>query len=419
MDTPPRSTDGDGPRRKRRRGPFAVPLTRRAALAAAAGAGVGAGLERVLGGGSPPREAAARGPGTVPFHGEHQAGIATPAQDHLQFVAFDLTTRSAARLRELLERWTEAAAALTAGRAFQPAPQAAGAAPSDPGEAVGLPPARLTLTFGFGPGLFAGPQAPPALRRHRPAVLKPLPPFAGDELDPAASGGDLCVQACADDPQVAFHAVHVLSMLAAPGAALRWSQGGFRRPVGGGPALPRNLIGFIDGINNLRAEDPAALERYVWVQAGDGPAWMAGGSYLVARRIEIQFSSWDGLSLASQEQTIGRHKRSGARLAVLPPHAHIRQAAPAAGSAERILRRGFNYASSAERLADAGGGGELRGGLFFIAFARDPVRQFIPLQRRLAARDALSAFTLHRASAIFACPPGVRPGGFLGEGLFA
>ncbi len=373
---------------------------------------LGVGVERALTDG--PTAVAGADPLSVPFHGEHQAGIATPAQEQLYFASFDVGRSSAVEVRRLLERWSEAAAVLTEGRRYRPSTRSATGTPSDPGEAVGLPAARLTLTFGFGPGLFEPSR--PLGSIARPAALQPLPAFAGDQLDASRSGGDLCVQACADDPQVAFHAIHVLSLLAAPTAVLRWSQDGFRRATSadGAPRLPRNLIGFIDGTNNVRPNDPRALERFVWVQPGDGPAWMAGGSYLIVRTIEIQFSSWDRLTLALQEQTVGRHKLSGDLLGVVPPHAHVRQARPSSNGGQRILRRGYNYSSPAT-LAQ----GQVSGGLFFIAFVRNPSRQFVPLQRRLASSDALSAFTLHIGSAVFACPPGPRPGGFVGEALFS
>jgi deferrochelatase/peroxidase EfeB len=407
-------------------------------LSVAAGLGLGAGLDRTVDGGSSSPARPAVGDAEVPFYGQHQAGIATPAQGYLQFAAFDLLDTSAGELRGLLERWTQAAAVLTRGGLYEPVRQAPSDVPSDPGEATDLSPARLTLTFGFGPGLFRGGRAQLPLAARRPTLLEPLPAFAGDELDASRSGGDLCVQACADHPQVAFHAIHVMSLLASPTAVPRWTQTGFRRaaPQDGRGPRPRNLIGFKDGTDNIRPNDASAMARFVWVQRGDGPAWMAGGTYLVVRRIDIQFPSWDRLSLEQQEQTIGRHKLSGAPLGAgheadpvnldlqsadgalaIPQHAHIRQANPANNSGERILRRSYNYSAAAEPAFYRPGA--VQGGLFFIAFVRDPARQFVPLQRRLATKDALSAFTLHTASALFACPPGIQPGGFVGEGLLA
>src|SRR5207247_5429644 len=117
----------------------------------------------------------------VPFYGRHQAGIVTPAQDRLHFVAFDVTTTKRDELVGLLRAWTAAAARMTAGKdagAIGAVNGSAEAPPDDTGEAIGLPPSGLTLTVGFGPTLFraagrndrlgaAGPRpaAPAALAR--------------------------------------------------------------------------------------------------------------------------------------------------------------------------------------------------------------------------------------------------------------
>lgn len=372
---------------------------------------------------------------SVEFHGPHQGGIATPAQEFVNFAAFDLATASVEDLRSLLQDWTAVAAALTQGKLYQPSPQKSHLPPSDPAEAVGLGPDRLTLTFGFGPSLFGeGGEDRFGFARSRPAVLSQLPPFRGEGLEPHRSHGDLCVQACAENPQVAFHAVHVLTRAASGAATLRWSQEGFGRTssTSRSQPTPRNLMGFKDGTNNIRAEDSEAMEEYVWVQPGDGPEWMAGGSYLVARRIKMLFDVWDATSLEGQEAAIGRAKESGAPLGggdefdkpdfearenggeVIPLDSHIRLSSPENNGGERILRRGYSYSEPS-----APGSGEIDAGLFFIAFQRDPQRQFVPVQRRLSESDALNRHILHTASAVFACPPGVKPGGFVGEGLFA
>ncbi len=248
----------------------------------------------------------------------------------------------------------------------------------------------------------------------------------------------MCVQACADDPQVAFHAIHVLARLGAPHTALRWLQLGFRYPPAGGsnPQTPRNLLGFKDGTNSIDPRDATAMNRFVWVGADDHPGWMRGGSYLVARRIELTLPTWDDLTLAQQEGTIGRHKLDGAPLGgryehdpvdlratdargrpLVPMNAHIRLASPEANGGQRLLRRGYSYSTGTTSGSQGAVTPSLDGGLFFIAFVRDPARQFIPIQRRLAASDALSAFTLHTGSAIFACPPGIPGRAFIGQQL--
>ncbi len=399
--------------------------------------GIGAGLDHVLAKEPTKTVAAPSGLDSEPvaFYGRHQAGIATAAQDYLSFAAFDFTSDAVEDLQKILQQWTAAAAALTAGQPYQPAQQEPAQPPLDPGEARGLGPAQLTITVGLGPRLFA-PRANGGLGLPgKPPALSALPPFQGESLDLSISGGDLCLQACADDPQVAFHAVHLLERLASSAATLRWSQMGFGRTssTSSTQTTPRNLMGFKDGTHNIRAEDTSAMNDYVWVQPADGPTWMAGGTYLIARRISILFDVWDTTSLEGQERTIGRVKLSGAPLGErgeydpvqldatngsgepsIPQDAHIRLANPQNNNRQRILRRGYSYSEGTEP-----GTGELNAGLFFIAFQRDPARQFIPLQRRLAASDALNRHTLHTSSAIFACPPGATPGGFVGDALFA
>ena len=412
-------------------------ITRRSALAGAGLLGLGAGLDRVVGGPKPRPGASSLDGQEVPFHGRRQAGIATPPQAHLAFASFDLRAPSRQSLRALLTRWTAASSSLAAGESYEPSAQTRLQAPSDTGEALGLGPARLTITFGFGPTLFEWRGRDRfGLAARRPALLKPLPSFPGEQLDPARSGGDLCVQACAEDPQVAFHAIHVLARVGAPDTALRWLQLGFRPPAGLHPQTPRNLLGFKDGTENIRPDDTPAMNRFVWVGADEHPGWMRDGSYLVARRIELTLSTWDRLTLAQQEGTIGRHKRDGAPLGgrrehdpvglgatdahgrpLIPTDAHIRLASPELNGGQRLLRRGYSYSAGATSDSQGAAGPGVDGGLFFIAFVRDPARQFIPIQRRLAAGDALSAFTVHTGSAIFACPPGAVRGGFVGQSL--
>lgn len=413
-------------------------VTRRGVLAGAALFGIGAGLDRVLVGGPDggiDADRVADADASVPFYGSHQAGIGTPAPEFLSFAALDLTSDSVDDLRGLLQEWTLAAASLTQGELYQPEAMSPSEAPADPGETIGLGPARLTVTIGFGPSLFDRSGSGLAgLRSLRPMRLAGLPPFRGESLDPGRSGGDLCVQACADDPQVAFHAIHVLARLAAGRASLRWVQEGFGRTsrTSRSQPTPRNLMGFKDGTNNVHGEDSEAMDEHVWVQPGDGPPWMEGGTYLVARRIKILLDVWDETSLEGQERVIGRKKSSGAPLGAgdefdpvdldarrggeptIPADAHIRLSSPEQNGGVRILRRGYSFSEPPEP-----GSAQLDAGLFFISFQRDPHRQFVPIQRRLAASDALNRHILHTNSAVFACPPGAEPGGFVGEELFA
>src|SRR5918997_82280 len=402
--------------------------------AAGAGLALGAGGYATLRGAAGETADALPGLQTVAFRDVHQAGIATAQQEHMHFAALDLVTEDVTEVRELFRAWTEAADRMTRGRPAGDENQSEFLPPDDTGEAFGLSPARLTLTFGFGPSFFGREgENRFGLGDRRPEALAPLPPLTGDVLDEGRSDGDLCIQACADDPQIAFHAVRNLVRISRGLAVVRWSQLGFGRTASTSKtqSTPRNLMGVKDGTNNIKAEDTDLMERYVWVPEGEGPSWMAGGTYLVARRLRILIEVWDRVSLGEQEASIGRHKYSGAPIGkedefdpvnleakdetgepLIAPDAHVRLARHS--EREKILRRGYSFTDGfdAER-------GQLDAGLFFISFQRDAHKQFVPLQERLAANDRLNEYIRHTASALFACPPGATEGGFVGEHLFA
>jgi deferrochelatase/peroxidase EfeB len=407
-----------------------------AGLAVGAAAGYAAGSEES----TPTAAAAAAGTRTYPFHGEHQAGILTPVQDRLHFAAFDVTTDSRAELVQLLKDWTAAAARMTMGLGageIGPTSGPYGAPPDDTGEAIGLPPAGLTITFGFGPTLFRKDGKNRfGLADQQPAALQRLPHFPADKLDPQRSDGDLCVQACADDPQIAVHAVRNLARVAFGRAAIRWSQLGFGRTssTSTSQATPRNLMGFKDGTMNLKAEDPAAIDDHVWVPSGaDGKGqWLAGGSYLVVRRINMTIEIWDRQPLSEQERVIGRTKAEGAPLSgggefsqpdfaikgsddepIVATDAHVRMVHPTNNGGAKMLRRGYNFVDGSDGL------GRLEAGLFFLAYVRDPRTHFIPIQMKLGLGDGLSEYVQHTASALFAIPSGIAQGGYVGQALFA
>ncbi|WP_328991111.1 iron uptake transporter deferrochelatase/peroxidase subunit [Kribbella sp. NBC_01245] len=409
----------------------------RRGLIGAAGAAVVAGAAGYAAHAATSDEASAAGvdnAAPVDFHGDHQAGILTPAQDRLHFATFDLTSTKRDDLIKLLKTWTAAAAQMTAGHDIGEYGAVSGpgvAPPEDTGEAVGLPPSRLTITIGFGPSLF---DKRFGLAGLRPSALVDLPHFIGDNLDPRRSGGDIAVQACSDDPQVAVHAIRNLARLAFGTAAVRWSQLGFGRTssTSRAQATPRNLFGFKDGTNNLKLEDTAKLDQQLWVQPNDGPDWMLGGSYLVARRIRMTIETWDRTSLDEQEAIVGRAKGSGAPLGKAEEFdeldfglkneagelrigevAHVRLAHPSKNNGAELLRRGYNFVDGSDGL------GRLDAGLFFLAYQRDPRKQFIPIQRQLARDDVMNEYIRHVGSGIYACPGGVQQGGFWGERLFS
>ncbi len=373
--------------------------------------------------------------GQVPFRGVHQAGIVTPAQDRMHFVALDVITEDGEQLRALLTAWTLAAERMTYGAEAAPGGSVGGGpyrVPADTGEALDLPPSNLTITIGYGPSLFDRF----GLAHRKPAGLRELPGFRGDDLDPAACGGDIAIQACADDPQVAVHAVRNLIRLGFGVVAGRWSQLGFGRTssTSTSQATPRNLFGFKDGTANIKAEDAAALARHVWVAAEDVPGaaeWMTGGSYLVARRIRMHIEVWDRTHLQEQQDVIGRGKLAGEPLGqkaefdainfsakrtdgepAIPLASHVRLAHADNLDGIKLLRRGYNFTDGSD------GQGHLNAGLFFIAFMRDAHAQFVPMQRALAARDLLNEYIEHTGSAVFACPPGLSESQDWGAQLF-
>ncbi|MGO3325835.1 iron uptake transporter deferrochelatase/peroxidase subunit [Gordonia sp. (in: high G+C Gram-positive bacteria)] len=381
---------------------------------------------------------------TVPFRGDHQAGITTAAQDRLHFAAFDVVTDSRDALIDMLKRWTVAAERMTRGEEtveggaldlgdYTP--------PADTGEALGLSPAHLTLTIGFGPGLFGASASDPnrkdrfGIGGRKPAALADLPAFAAEKIEPSRSFGDICIQACADDPQVAVHAVRNLARIGVGVVSVRWSQLGFGRTSSTtrGQDTPRNMFGFKDGTANIRAEDTDVLDDHVWVAEKDNPPaaqWMTGGTYLVARRIRMDIEPWDRANLKEQETIVGRTKGEGAPIGkagefdepdfnitsygspMIARTAHVRLAHPDQNNGVQILRRGYNFTDGSD------GFGHLDAGLFFIAFNRDSFKQFVPMQHQLSRKDAMTEYLIPNASAIFAAPPGLKDGEWWGQRLF-
>jgi dye decolorizing peroxidase len=353
---------------------------------------------------------------SVGFHGDHQAGITTePVQAHVRFVALDL--KPGTRLddvRRLMRLLSDDAARMSAG---QP-PLAA----EDPQ----LPrlPSRLTVTFGFGAGLFdaigRGAECPEVIRR--------LPAFSTDRLQPRWCGGDVLIQVCSDDAVPLSYAVRRLVRDARDLATVRWSQAGFNRARGSERVgtTPRNLFSQRDGTANPPAES-SELAQAVWSQGE--PEWMAGGSHLVLRRIRMDLDTWDDLGLFAKETSTARRLEDGAPVTggkehdkldytavgsdgfpVVATEAHVARATPQAPS-ERMLRRGFSFddGPTADGKPDAG--------LLFAAYQADAATAFVPVQRRLAETDAMNLWITHIGSAAFVVPPGCRPGEFIGHQL--
>jgi dye decolorizing peroxidase len=363
-----------------------------------------------------PPAADAAGSATEPFHGDHQAGIGTAPQAVGSFVAFDLVPGTdTAALRRLMLLWTEDARRLSQGQ-----PTLADTEPE-----LALRPARLTVTVGYGPPVFALP----GLAEQRPAWLQQLPAFPTiDQLEPRWSAGALVVQLGADDPLALSHAQRMVVKSARPFATVRWVQPGFTHGAGSvAPgSTPRNLMGQVDGTANPVAGTPE-FDQIVWTS--DGPDWIRGGTGLVLRRIRMELDTWDAMERADKEQVIGRTLDNGAPLtgteefddpdfdavgadglSVIPDFAHIRMAHSDSPSM-KFLRRPFSYDDGV--LPD----GRPDVGLLFAAYAADLDTQFVPIQQRLAENDLFNTWTTPVGSAVFALPPGCGPDGYLGEGL--
>jgi deferrochelatase/peroxidase EfeB len=375
-----------------------------------------------------------------PFYGAHQGGIVTPAQAHTYFAAFDLTTTKREDVVKLLRKWTDAAALLTTGEPVDIPKQGDYEEESDPTDLLGLSPSRLTLTFGFGASLFAKEGRDRfGLKAHRPEALVDLPYFPGDQLTPARTGGDLSVQACADNPQVAFHAIRQLSRLAYGVAEIRWVQAGFVSDYGSGKT-PRNLMGFKDGTGNPATGDAHEMDAVVWA-GNEAPTWMRGGSYLVIRRARMALEHWDRMKVSFQEQTFGRKKLTGAPLGadkefdsidltatdangdpVIPENSHVRLAHQAALDGARILRRAYSYNDGANVIAERWPpwrqGMEFDAGLIFVCYQRDPRNGFIKIFDKMSRFDMMNQFVTNTGGGLFACPAGVAEGEFIGQRLF-
>ncbi len=366
-------------------------------------------------------------PTTFELYGDHQAGIVTPVQDRLHFAAFDVITDDREALVGLLQAWTAAAAEMMAGRPAGPDTSTYNTPPDDTGEADGLPPSRLTITFGFGRSLFDDRFG---LADRLPEALVELPHFPGDNLDPARSDGDLCIQACSDDPQVAVHAVRNLARIGFGTVSVRWSQLGFGKTSSTtrDEQTPRNLMGFKDGTMNIKSDEESRLDEHVWV---DDDSWLAGGSYLVARRINMTIEIWDRQTLQEQEHVFGRTKAAGAPLSggeefdqpdfelegregpLVDPVSHVALAHPDSNKGVRLLRRGYNFVDGSTSI------GRLDAGLFFLAYVIDPRTHYIPMQTAISSKDLLQEYVQHTGSGLFAVPGGIARGEYVGQALFA
>ena len=346
----------------------------------------------------------------ISFYGKHQAGITTPMQKNIYFVVLDLRTTDKNELIQLFKEWTDYSQKLVNGELVKMDGSNALLPPSDTGETVGLNPYRLTLTFGVSASFLTKL----GLEKKRPKLFRDLPAFPKEQLREQYTGGDIVIQACADDEQVAFHAVRNLIRKGRNKVTMKWSQSGFAA-IGDRMETPRNLFGFKDGTANVTTEKD--FDKVVWADSQD---WMKNGSYMAVRRIIMHLETWDRTNLQEQENTFGRYKESGAPfgkknefdevdLSLLPVDSHVRLAKEVDLP---ILRRSYSYSDGIDPKT-----GQFDAGLLFIAFQKDPDR-FVKIQTNLGADDKMNEYVTHIGSGLFACFGGVKEGGYIGQDLF-
>ena len=405
------------------------PISRRAFIKKAGMMGAGAmmapSIMKLLFGGTSPKDALAleEANQAIPFYGKRQSGITTPIQRQVYFAVLDLATEDLATedletIRGIFKSWTAYIARMMQGELVEAYKSNTMLPPTDTGEAVGMGTERLTITVGVSPTFLDKLK----LSSKKLPELEDLPKFARDQLQEAFTGGDICIQACAEDAQVAFHAVRNLLRKGREHLTLKWSQTGYAAITSQG-STPRNLFGFKDGTANVTSQDD--FDRVIWC---DQDNWMKNGTYLIVRRVQMHLETWDRTSLREQENTFGRHRDSGAPFGavdefdpvdlelkddkgnlVIPEDCHVRLAKEVG---EEIYRRAFSYANGINPRT-----GQFDAGLLFISFQKDP-QQFIKVQKNLGTKDKLNEYITHVGSGLFAILPGVEEGGYLGQSLF-
>ncbi|MCM3745741.1 iron uptake transporter deferrochelatase/peroxidase subunit [Paenibacillus pasadenensis] len=353
-----------------------------------------------------------------PFYGARQSGIVTPQQKYMYLASFRVIAESKGELSAMLKEWTKFSTLAADGGHRQDSGSNL-LPPPDTGESVGLGAANLTLTFGFGESFFAADGKDRFGINHRkPLYLQSIPHMPKDHLEPSFQAGDIAVQVCADDQQIAFHSLRNLIRLASGKAIVNWMEEGFISVPDGGQT-PRNLFGFKDGTANLLHHSDKGYNDVVWAGQSE-PLWMQGGSYLAYRKIRMLLEVWDRTSLKDQEDTFGRTKESGAAYgaagefdavtaARLPADSHVELAKQ---SRQSIHRRAYSYTGGIDSRT-----GQLDAGLLFLSYQRNPQEQFIPMLRLMQSKDRLNEYTQHVASALYACPPGIREGQYIGQSL--
>jgi deferrochelatase/peroxidase EfeB len=364
----------------------------------------------------------------VPFHGKHQAGILPAPSRATAVVSFNATVESRAELTDLFQTVTDRARFLTAGGT--PPLAGIGGPPSDSG-VLGptVVPDGLTVTFGVGSTLFDDRYGLAALR---PRQLTEMQSFPNDDLDPAQCGGDLILQLSAGNADTVLHALRDIAKNTRGGMQINWRIDGFVSPARPTGTVPRNLMGFMDGIANPSVTSAEQMSSLVWVdpKSSGEPSWTAGSSYFVVRLIRMFVEFWDRVDINEQETMIGRRRGTGFPLDassiyaipdyandptgdVVPLTAHIRLANPRTSqdAPSVILRRGYNYDRGIDQV------GDLDMGLIFTCFQQDIKRQFAAVQNRLIGEPLVDYISPFGGGYFLALPGVTGPGDYYGRAL--
>jgi deferrochelatase/peroxidase EfeB len=366
----------------------------------------------------------------VPFHGKYQAGILPQPQRATAVVSFNATASSRAELTDLFQTVTDRARFLTAGGT--PPPAGIYGPPSDSG-VLGptVVPDGLTVTFGVGSTLFDDRYG---LAKSVPLHLTPMQSFPNDDLDPAQVGGDLILQLSAGHADAVAHALRDIAKNTRGGMQANWRIDGFSSPARPSGTVPRNMLGFMDGIANPAVTSATQMESLVWVDpaASGEPSWADGGSYFVVRLIRMFVEFWDRVSIEEQETMIGRRRDTGFPLDqnsiyaipdysadptgdVIPLNAHMRLANPRTPetASSVLLRRAYNYDRGLDTV------GDLDMGLIFTCFQQDIKRQFETVQTRLIGEPLIDYISPFGGGYFLALPGVTGPSDYYGRTLLA
>ncbi len=365
----------------------------------------------------------------VPFHGEHQAGILPKPKAATAVISFNATAQTRAELTELFQTVTDRARFLTAGGT--PPTVGIGGPSSDSGTlGPTVVPDGLTVTFGVGSTLFDDRYG---LASRLPAHLTQMRSFPNDDLDPAQCDGDLILQLTAGHEDVVLHALRDIAKNTRGGMQANWRIDGFASPARPAGTVPRNQLGFMDGISNPSVDSASEMNKLVWVQRAAGEqSWAAGGSYLVVRLIRMFVEFWDRVDVYEQQLMFGRYRASGYPLDaegiyaipdyaadpmgdVIPLTAHMRLANPRTlqTSDQRILRRAWNYDRGLDQV------GDLDVGLVFTCYQQDISRQFENVQTRLIGEPLVDYISPFGGGYFLALPGVVDSNDYFGRALLA